>query len=233
MKILICDDEKSIADNIKELVSQHLKKKNIEAEIDVFYSTAEITKKETQYNMAFLDVQIDELDGTEVAKILRRNNPHIILFIITAFDRYLDSAMDINVFRFITKPIEKSRLENSIDKALKMIDNSTIEIILKNSKEIAVVSTEDIMCIEIEGRKTTVISTRGIFDSSESIKDWRKKLSASFFYSPHNSYIINLKFVTGFSKNQIKIADKFTVPIAYRKYNDFKDAFMNFITERG
>ena len=72
MKILICDDEKSIADNIKELVSQHLKKKNIEAEIDVFYSTAEITKKETQYNMAFLDVQIDELDGTEVAKALAK-----------------------------------------------------------------------------------------------------------------------------------------------------------------
>ncbi|MGN1117784.1 MAG: LytR/AlgR family response regulator transcription factor, partial [Acutalibacteraceae bacterium] len=176
MKILICDDEKSIADNIKEMVSQHLKKKNIEAEIDVFYSTAEIAKKETQYNMAFLDVQIDELDGTEVAKILRKNNPHIILFIITAFDRYLDSAMDINVFRFITKPIEKIRLENSIDKALKMIDNSTIEMILKNSKENVVLSTEDIMCIEIDGRKTTVISTRGIFDSSESIRDWRKKL---------------------------------------------------------
>ncbi len=233
MKILICDDEKSIADSIKEMVEEHLKSKNIEPEIDVFYSTAEIAKNKTPYTMAFLDVQIDELDGTEVAKILRKNNPHIILFIITAFDRYLDSAMDINVFRFITKPIEKSRLENSIDKALKMIDNRTVEIMLKNSKETVVLSTEDIMCIEIDGRKTTVICTCGIFDSCESIREWRNKLTASFFYSPHNSYVINLKFVTGFSKTQIKIADKFNVPIAYRKYTDFKDAFINFITERG
>lgn len=233
MRILICDDEKSIADSVKELVSTHLKSKDIEAEFDVFYSTAEIAESRTRYDMAFLDVQIDELDGTEVAKILRKSNPHIILFIITAFDRYLDSAMDINVFRFITKPIEKSRLEGSIDKALKMIDNKTVEVLLKNSGETVVISTEDIMCVEIDGRKTTVVSTRGVFDSSESIRDWKKRLSAGFFYSPHNSYIISFKYVTGFSKERIKIADKFNVPIAYRKYNDFKNAFINFITERG
>lgn len=233
MKILICDDEKILADKLALSVEKHLKANDITFCTEVYYSGTEALENKKYYDIAFLDVEIDEVNGTQIASALKEINPHIVIFIITSFNKYLDSAMDLNVFRFITKPIDEERLKLSIDKALEMIDNMMIEFYLRSSRDIVKVYSEDIMCIEVDGHGTTVITEKGIYNSLEKISFWKEKLSAKFFYSPHNSYIVNLKFITDFKTGSVFVANKFTVPVAYRKRAEFKKIFMNFILKRG
>lgn len=49
------------------------------------------------------------VNGLSVTKHLQTLNPNIIVFIVTSFQGYLDDAMDLKVFRFLSKPIDENR----------------------------------------------------------------------------------------------------------------------------
>ena len=232
VKILICDDERAIAEKTKELVEEYFSEKGTDCSVDVFCSTKDVLENIRDYDIAFLDIEIDTLSGIDIGFMLKKANRNIIIFIVSAYNKYLDNAMDLGVFRFIMKPLEKERLFRSMDRALQLIDNRTIEFFLKDSGRAQKVVSDDIICVSTNRRGTDIITSDDIFETSDKISLWRERLSASFFFSPHNSYIINFKFVVGYTESEVRMANKFTVPISTRKKLEFKKRFASFLSER-
>ena len=107
MKIIICDDEKEYVDTVQQKVNSFLKEKNIVAEYSLYTDCKGFMDKDAEtFDIAFLDIEMGEIKGIEVAEKLKGANPHIVVFIITSYDHYLDEAMDLNVFRYIKKPLD-------------------------------------------------------------------------------------------------------------------------------
>lgn len=49
------------------------------------------------------------INGLKLSQKLKQNNPDILIMIITAFESYLDDAMEIHVYRYLSKPIDENR----------------------------------------------------------------------------------------------------------------------------
>ena len=165
MKIAICDDEKKYLDEIKTGVKAILEEQNISAEFDIFSDSEEIYGCNNFYDMVFLDIEMEPYSGIDVAKKLKTVNPYIIIFIITSHDSYLDDAMDLNVFRYIKKPLEHKRLKTGIVKALENIDSQIITFVLKNGESTKTVLSDDIVFIETTGRGTRIVTVADEFIS--------------------------------------------------------------------
>ena len=102
MKIIICDDEKIYIDSVKQNVDAFLEENDLGAEYTLYTDCTELIKGNNDFfDMAFLDIEMGEIKGTQVAEKLKEVNPNIIVFIITSHDDYLDEAMDLDVFRYI------------------------------------------------------------------------------------------------------------------------------------
>lgn len=233
MNIVICDDELVLALETKRLVEQYFNEKDMEVNTDTFTSSSELAHNIKHYDIAFLDIEIDNLNGIDIARLLMNINPHIVVFIVTSYNKYLDDAMDMNVFRFLTKPVEEQRLFAGLDKAMELISNEKLEFVVKGQNFSEKINILDIVCVYIYERGTSIVTQNGSFESSEKISWWREKLNRKFFYSPHHSYIINMNYVSAYSDKQIKMANKFTVPLSSRKAAGFKREFLSFITNRG
>lgn len=100
MRILICDDEEIYLKELKIHIEEYLKMHNINAEIVTATTSSEIWKSNMAFNLAFLDIQMPEIDGITLAKELKNRNGKVIIFFVTNFDEYQDEAMDLRVFRF-------------------------------------------------------------------------------------------------------------------------------------
>ncbi|MDE7017459.1 MAG: response regulator, partial [Lachnospiraceae bacterium] len=76
MNIAICDDEELIREQMKELIqSQHIK-----CQIDDFDSGAELLAA-GQFDIIFLDIHMDGMNGMETAKALKaREDPAVLVF---------------------------------------------------------------------------------------------------------------------------------------------------------
>lgn len=228
MRIIICDDERKYIDEIRTVLDSELKESNIQAEV-VICDDCELLYNEADYfNIAFLDVEMQPFSGIEIARKLNKINPHLIIFIITAYEQYLDDAMDLNVFRFINKPINHNRLKKGIQKALKYIDETQISFFLKSGGTIKSIASDDIIYIESQKKGTTVVTTEGEFVSTNRMDFWKEKLVTVSFYRIHKSFIINMKHISEYKRDSVVLCRKYCVPVAYRKQTNFRNFFFDY-----
>ena len=82
MKILICDDHQEVIDNLKTHISNYMKTHFIKADFTTSTSSKEICENKEVFNLAFLDIQMDEVNGLSLAKELKKRNSNIIIFLL-------------------------------------------------------------------------------------------------------------------------------------------------------
>lgn len=232
MRVLICDDEQSYVNEIKKHIELFLTENNISFEIDTFTDGENLLNCKKHYDIAFLDVEIGNIKGTDIAKVLKKINNYIVIFIITSYSKYLDDAMDLNVLRFIVKPIDAKRLYAGMKKAISLIDNSAVDVFLKNDKTLVKIPINDIMFVEVEGKRTIVQTANIKYYSNNRLKFWKERLSPSFFFQVHSSFIVNMKYISQYCRDEIEINKTYKIPIAYRKQTEFKNYFFNYFSWR-
>lgn len=182
-----------------------------------------------RFDIAILDVEMNNMNGIKLGEELRKKNPHIILIYITAHKKYLDDALNLNAVRFFEKPLDSQRFYRGLRDAIKRIDNSTINFYLKDHKIMKRISAQDIIFVEIEKRATRVVTRTKEYHSSHHMSFWHEKLTSTVFISPHKSYIINFNYITTYERNYVILNENYKVSIARNKQADFGKKFMQFL----
>src|SRR5205823_13504688 len=72
-------------------------------------------------DLAFLDLQMPEVDGLGVVRLLRKNRTPLVAF-VTAYDEYAVRAFEVNAVDYLLKPVEAARLRQTIDRARKHLE---------------------------------------------------------------------------------------------------------------
>lgn len=232
VKIAICDDNRTYVDEIKRITEAFLCTQVTDFEVDSYHNSQEIYNSDLVYDIAFLDIEMPGYSGIEVAKKLQSLNSHIIIFIITSYNKYLDDAMELNVFRYIQKPLDPQRIKSGLERALKCIDNTVITFFLKQGNSSKSVTSSDIIYIETVGRSTKVVTADNEYLSDSKMDFWKSKLVASFFYRVHKSFVVNMNYITDYQRDTVVLSKKYKVPISYRKQAEFKKAFLSYIGGR-
>lgn len=232
MKIAICDDEQIYIDNIVEHLNIFSAENNIDFEKSIFTNSADILASDIRFDIAVLDVEMDNINGIKLGSELRKRNPHIILIYVTAYRKYLDDALNLNAVRFFEKPLDPQRFYRGLHDAVKRIDNTSISFYLKDQELTERISAQDIIFVEIEKRKTKVVTHDKEYHSDHHISFWQDKLTSTIFISPHKSYIINFNYVTAYERNYVILDERYKVNIARNKQADFYRKFMQHVEGR-
>ena len=152
MKILICDDEKEYLEILTSHVCEYMDKHYIECEITATVDPISISRSNLVFDLAFLDIQMDGIDGISLAKELRDRNSKLALFFITNYEEYQDAAMDLQAFRFFEKPFDEKRLYSGLDKAMEYIDGAYVDVFLYGDGIQQRILVDDIMYITRNNR---------------------------------------------------------------------------------
>lgn len=231
--MLICDDNPKIITQIKKYLMEISKQTRYKFDFICFINGNDISTEQIKADFAFIDIEMPGVNGLTVTKHLQKINPNIIIFIVTSFQGYLDDAMDLNVFRFLSKPIDENRFFRSMEIALNLYKQSTEKIILDYFDECHNIFTIDILYLTIENRKTKIITKNNEYISNKKFDYWKNYLkSYDYFAQSHYSFIVNLKNVTDFDKNEITLSvdsKKVKVPISRSFYASFKKAFYEYM----
>lgn len=231
MNISICDDDEFSIRKIKDMIIEyyevnHLTKPNIY----IFNDGLSLLQSDITSDIVYLDVEMPGLDGIQAGRMLMQRNKNTLIIVITSYMEYLDDAMRFHVFRYLSKPIEQKRFNLNLKDAITECEKKSKTICIETNSENLVVSTLDIIFIEIIGRKSLVHTTLGTYHSPKPLSSWKSVLDEDFFYQPHRSYIINLHYVSSFSQSAIFLCgSKYTAYLAERKYHAFKKHYLNFL----
>lgn len=162
-------------------------------------------------DVVFLDVQMPGLDGLGVIQKLRERNiplPHFIL--ATAYDQYALEAFRLEALDYLLKPIEKERLEVSIERARKVVTDKAknqpqseplaakpgaqrTKLLVKSSNRNFIVDAQDLVYATIEDGLITVVATNIEGESNyRTIEELQSNLDPETFWRVHRSFLVNI-----------------------------------------
>ena len=186
MKILICDDEIQYLETLCIHVQEYMNNRFIEYDIVTATSPNEVLSGDVRFDLAFLDIQMDEVNGITLAKELKKRNSKIALFFVTNYDEYQDDAMDVNAFRFFSKPFDVGRLYSGLDKAMEYIDGAYVDIFLYGDNALQRVLIDDILYITRANRKVVLKTKYHSLTIRHNFDELCEKMPPLFFYQVHN-----------------------------------------------
>ena len=110
MRVLIVDDETPARNKLRRMLG-------LFADVEVVGEAADGARAlslaaQLRPDAIFLDVQMPEVDGFDVAASLPDDGPALVF--VTAFDRYALQAFDTHASDYLLKPVEPERLERAI-----------------------------------------------------------------------------------------------------------------------
>ena len=241
MNIGICDDDRNFRKFLSLQLNNYFEEKgknNIQ--FFEFDSGEQLLKTSMIFDLLFLDVEMEKINGIHTGQIIKERSPHTVIFIITSYQEYLDDAFRTQAFRFIQKPVDIIRLHKALNDTFEFFNNTKITFTIIHENKSMVVFIGDIIYVETFRRKVKVVTTKGNYYSREAFDYWKKKLNAISFIEPHNSYIVNLDYMTGRTRSTITLSktnreesgeETYVIPVASRKQSEVKKQIF-YIMER-
>ena len=194
---------------------------------------------EQPIDLLFLDIQMPELNGLELSRMVPENTRIVFT---TAFEQYALDGYRINALDYLLKPISYANFLEACNKALqwfKMVhdsenkagseDNEIKSIFVKSEYKLLQINLDDIRYIE--GLKDYVKiytdqSPHPIL-SLMNMKGLEQMLPASRFIRVHRSYIVSKAKIREIDRNRIVFGDVY-IPIG----DSYKQAFLDYINHR-
>lgn len=233
LKVLICDDDVNITNKVLLLINEIKTKGRWKFDITVRNSGEFVMKEKSYYDIAIVDIEMPGISGLELSQKLKSLNPDVLIIVLTSFSNYLDSAMKIQVFRYLSKPIDIERFNRNFLEAIEKCREISKQIIIQNSTSVYTVKTKDILYIENQKHGSVVVTKHHKFDTNKKPTEWDEIINQpNCFVFSHKSFLVNLQNVVNFNKHSATFqGDKDLIEIqcvSQRKYPDFKNKFFAF-----
>lgn len=226
---MICDDEKVFVNELQDKVERFMKQKHFDYKIYTSCEPSKVIDDGIEYQIAFLDIKMEPIDGITLAKALKKRNVRVVLFFTTAFNSYQDDAMDTAAFRYFEKPVCEERLFSGLEKAIACIDENYTYFWATTENAQKKIPTNDIVYIERKNRQVAIVTADEKLMTRESFDYWSESLPNSFFYKVHKSIIINVKYVTSYNYSEVKLQNSIKISIAQRRRADFREFCLEYL----
>ena len=237
MKIAVCDDDRAARQHIISLINEQIDG----AEITAFAAGEEMLKSKEDFDISFLDMEMNELSGMDVARHIRQeqeekgSSKSIIIF-VTGYDKYMNDAFDVSAFHYLMKPINEEKFRTVFKRALKELfaaeKRTNRYILVKSSRTQQKVYLKDIYYIESANKKVIIHTTTGTLESYGKMEEL-EQMTGSSFYRCHRCYLVNMEKIASYTADSIQITNGEKLILAQKKYVEFVRQYMKYAKEGG
>ena len=225
---VVIDDEKLALEELLYLLKDY-PDVEVVGSADNGLQGVEIIEK-VEPDVVFLDVQMPGLDGMGVIRKLRENSDELPYFVlVTAYDNYAIEAFDMEALDYLLKPVEKSRLDRTIQRAQRLFaeqrageplavtprsKEQRTKILVKSAGRSFIVDAQDIVYATIDEGIITIVTSSVEGESNyKTIEELQSNLDPDTFWRVHRSYLVNINRIREVipwfkSSYQIRMDDK-------------------------
>lgn len=237
VRVAICEDEKINIVILQKLLLEYGKDRNIEFDMSYYRSGRKLVESSKEYHIAFLDVDMPDMNGIETGKYLWKTNKRCKIIYITNFKNYREIAQNqIHSFAYLNKPVTKDLLFQQMDD---LLSNMTVvpekKAIRFTTIEQGVIekTPEEIIYFEYSNRKITMYCQNGIYRIKENIGQMAERMEEYDFSMPHQSFLVNLNYVSKIQKYEISLSNGIVIPLAQKRSPIFRKVFTEYMQKGG
>ena len=236
LRIAVCDDESYFSQLIKKYIETFLWKKELEFKIDIFNSGEELLEIGSElinYNIFFLDIDMEKINGVRVAQKIREYGFESYIVFVTAYIDYSLEGYKVDAIRYLLK--NNLNFEATIHECMEAIFEKMNYVVSKKifsfnevEKKVAL---ERILYIESRLHKLEfhiIEEEMKIYTMYGTLNELEKEMKEFRFVRIHQSYLVNLKHIKEIKDYQVILSNNEQLVIPKARYRKVKDTFISY-----
>lgn len=224
IRIAVVDDNIKICSHIEKYMTSFSKRHNQKIEVEP-YTTSDAFFKAIQenhevYDLIFLDIEVDEKTGIDIAEYIRYSMQDELqqIVYISGKSEYSIALHDTHPLDFIVKPIKDEQLEKVIMRYMKISGHWTNVFSYQVGRDTIKVKINEIRYFSVVNKDVVIHMLDGEDYFRGSIREIEESLRKYNFLYIHRSYLVNPMYIKIFEYDQVILTDgKTKLPIGSSK----------------
>lgn len=215
MKIVICDDEKNNISELKKYIPRM-----VDTRIYEYTSPEALLESEESFDIAFLDIEMNEYSGFDIAEHIYNKNSDCIISFYSNHAQYALKGYRYHIYRYILKdepePIKKETINEIFEEYGRRFKTAEIS----SGNERISIRLRDIYYIESLRKKMSIHLSDKEVSSSSPLKSFETNYAQYGFVRIHKSYVVNTDRISSVvSGRELTLENGVILPIG-RKYSE-------------
>ncbi len=222
LNIVILEDQASQAERLTRMLEKYAF-----CHTDFAYSLRHydrsiplLTEYKCNADILFLDIQIPDMMGMDVAKKIRAMDNKVMIIFITMLTQYAIEGYSVGAFDYVLKPIRYEEFSTKMDRVCRILahQNTSMSLELRTKEEIRRICADEIAYIEVANHDILIHTDREVIRQWGNLKSYEDKLTEAHFVRCNACYLVNLKYVRGIHGDNVTVGqDELAVSKAKRK----------------
>ena len=220
MKIAVCDDNLEYIN----IIENNLYDLTAKIECDAFQSGEELIaaykNNIERYDVIFLDMEMNRLNGIETANIIREFDEYVIIVFVTSHTEYMRESFKCSPFRFLLKPVDAEELKSVFGDICKKLSKKRNVLNFIENKSPVRLYCNDIIYCECQAHWIYIHTKDEVYKICKSMAEFYNMLDKDILYRVHASFIINFLYVKTIKGDHAQLyhcEEKIPISRSYRK----------------
>ncbi len=239
MKTIIVEDKAYIRKGLMNLLAAIDTTVEVVGECETV-KDAVVVANACKPDLIFLDINL--VDGTAFDFLEQAEPLNFKVIFITAYEEYALKALKMGAVDYLLKPVDEGELKVALEKVenlqiakqrqqIKTVKaawkNETPKLILSLQDSFQVINLDELMYCESDKGYTSFYCHNEKYIASKTLKEFEEQLLEANFTRPHQSFMVNLKFIDKYDKSGvIYLKNGKKIPVSSRKKDVFLAAFL-------
>lgn len=225
MNIVIIDDDVNFLEVLKGKLDAGFKPLFDYFNVDTSLDKSILNNK--MYSIYFLDIDLNDKNGINIAKEIKHTNHNAIIIFVTAKNDLIYNAITIQPFYFI----RKSHLDDDLKIAFSLLKahfNKKEYYSFKYDSEYIKVYIDDIIYFETEDHLTSLYTTFKHYHIYKPLKTLLNEINSPFLIQANRKQCFNLSHVLEKKKNNLVLVNNITIKIGNKYKNNINECFESY-----
>ena len=226
-QIAICDDQQESLEYISALVQSWAEQLGISVRLSCFQSGESFLftyAEQKNFDILLLDIEMNAINGVELAKTIRKENDGVQIIFITGFPDYIAEGYEVAALHYLMKPVSSEKLQQVLNRALGKIKKNEKSLFLSLSGETVRIPVYEIKYLEVQQNYVTIHARRD-YTVKKTLGEFEQELDERF-YRMGRSYLVNLSYIDKITKTNVFLSDGSILPLPRGHYESLNRAFI-------
>jgi DNA-binding LytR/AlgR family response regulator len=232
IRVAVVDDEAEVLDLLERNISDAFKLLDVNVALYRIQNGIDLIElhKEKEFNIIFLDLEMPEMDGLEVARFVRSYDQNTVLIFVTNREDLVFDAFQYNAIAFIRKKCLHEELIDAVKRAYNKVATKLSVHLFKTEFGDIRFQLNEILYFSSRGHNVWLHSKEGklyrIFYTLEQIENL---ISNDSFIKCHSSVLANCGYIYSIEKENIILTNGETVALSRHRRKNVKDALQKYL----
>lgn len=231
INIAVCDDEVKVLDDICRRISKEFSETACHTEIFSTANAFEVLEyiKGSKVDVLFLDIDMPNLNGMDIAQTLIDNNIDTLLIFVTSHDALVYKSFKYHPFGFIRKSHFDEEIAAVVRSIVDELRRKNEFFTFKTNEGFFKVLFSDIIYFESESNYINLHCTDKIYRFRGTISSLESELAAIGFVRTHKGFLVNQQHIFAVKGNDIRLSDGEMLPIGRTNRECVKKTIMRYM----